>query len=84
MDRIATAQADERADLFRQASSALRPARSPEVVEKDFWVCWTLRQLFEAMHFRPQLIFKGGTFTEGFCGLCELLWLNRSGCGCHA
>jgi len=61
MDRIATAQADERADVFRQAASAVRPARSPEVIEKDFWVCWILRQLFEAMHFRPQLIFKGGT-----------------------
>jgi hypothetical protein len=31
------------------------------VVEKDFWVCWTLYRVFEVLRFRPHLIFKGGT-----------------------
>jgi hypothetical protein len=31
------------------------------IIEKDFWVCWTLRRVFEVLRFRPQLIFKGGT-----------------------
>jgi len=30
-------------------------------VEKDFWVCWTLRELFALPGWGPQLTFKGGT-----------------------
>ncbi len=34
----------------------------PEVaVEKDFWVCWTLRKLFELPEWGEHLTFKGGT-----------------------
>ncbi len=31
------------------------------VVEKDFWVCWTLRELFALPGAREHFIFKGGT-----------------------
>ncbi len=30
-------------------------------VEKDFWVCWTLRELFGLPEIGPRLTFKGGT-----------------------
>ena len=30
-------------------------------VEKDFWVCWTLRKLFELPDWGGHLTFKGGT-----------------------
>lgn len=30
-------------------------------VEKDFWVCWTLRELFTLPGIGPHLTFKGGT-----------------------
>lgn len=30
-------------------------------VEKDFWVCWTLRELFNLPDIGPRLTFKGGT-----------------------
>jgi len=30
-------------------------------VEKDFWVCWTLRELFRLPGVAPHLTFKGGT-----------------------
>ena len=30
-------------------------------VEKDFWVCWTLREMFTLPEWGPQLTFKGGT-----------------------
>lgn len=33
---------------------------SPAIIEKDFWVCWTLEQLF-ASELANNLIFKGGT-----------------------
>ena len=61
MDRIAQAPPAERAELFRRSAAVLRPERSPTIVEKDFWVCWTLRRIYDVLQFRPQLIFKGGT-----------------------
>lgn len=49
----------ERADLFNMtADKMLLPA---VLVEKDFWVCWTLEQLFAFPNARDHFIFKGGT-----------------------
>lgn len=61
MDRVARSSLRDRADLFRRAATVLNPERSPLIVEKDFWVCFALRRIFEIIRFRPQLIFKGGT-----------------------
>ena len=33
----------------------------PTSIEKDFWVCWTLRELFSLPEWGAQLTFKGGT-----------------------
>jgi hypothetical protein len=49
----------ERADLF--AETAARKGLSEAVVEKDFWVCWTLKQLFSTDALAGRLLFKGGT-----------------------
>src|SRR6266571_2051049 len=32
-----------------------------QIVEKDFWVCWTLKELFRLPVVGEHLIFKGGT-----------------------
>jgi hypothetical protein len=48
----------DRADLF--AETAERRDLSEAVVEKDFWVCWTLKQLFAIDALRDRLLFKGG------------------------
>ncbi|NBS51486.1 MAG: nucleotidyl transferase AbiEii/AbiGii toxin family protein, partial [Spartobacteria bacterium] len=32
-----------------------------EMIEKDFWVCWALRHLFELPEAKDHFIFKGGT-----------------------
>ena len=61
MDRIAQASAEERTDLFQRAAAEIQPQRAPAIIEKDFWVCWTLRRIFEVLRFQPRLIFKGGT-----------------------
>lgn len=50
--------APERAEIIRACSSRL--GQAPRVLEKDFWVCWTLRQLF-LMPRRKPMAFKGGT-----------------------
>ncbi|MCL5279435.1 MAG: nucleotidyl transferase AbiEii/AbiGii toxin family protein [Planctomycetes bacterium] len=61
MDRIAQAASAERAELFRSSAAALHPDRSPAIIEKDFWVCWTLHRIYAVLKFQPELIFKGGT-----------------------
>ncbi len=59
MDRFITMPANERRQLCEVAGGAmgLRPAS----IEKDFWVCWTLRELFSLPDVGPRLTFKGGT-----------------------
>ncbi|MEI7672193.1 MAG: nucleotidyl transferase AbiEii/AbiGii toxin family protein [Deltaproteobacteria bacterium] len=36
----------------------------PASIEKDFWVCWTLRELFSLPQWGEHLTFKGGTFLS--------------------
>lgn len=58
MNRIATLTAQQRQELFREA--AINRGMSPAVMEKDFWVCWVLKQLFSDPELK-RLVFKGGT-----------------------
>lgn len=51
--------ARQRADLF--AETAARKVLAEAIVEKDFWVCWVLKQLFSNEAFAGRLLFKGGT-----------------------
>lgn len=41
--------------------AAARQGWAASSVEKDFWVCWTLRQLFAMPELEGNLTFKGGT-----------------------
>lgn len=59
MDDFANRPASDRADLFRAVAS--RRGLNPIIVEKDFWVCWTLKRLFTLDHAPAGLLFKGGT-----------------------
>ena len=45
MDTFATLAAEERAALFRETAD--RMEFHAVNVEKDFWVCWLLKQLFD-------------------------------------
>lgn len=40
--------------------ASVQPHREIAIVEKDVWVCWVLKQLFEMPH-RLDIAFKGGT-----------------------
>ncbi len=44
---------------------------SPEAVEKDFWVCWVLRELFRLDDVASHLTFKGGTSLSKCWGFIE-------------
>lgn len=67
MDRIGNLPANDRRVLFARAADRMRVA--PVVVEKDFWVCWTLKRLFELPGLRDHLIFKGGTTLSKVYGI---------------
>lgn len=50
---------EERAVIFSEVAARISlPVGS---VEKDFWVCWTLRRLFRLHEIGTHLTFKGGT-----------------------
>ena len=60
MDDFAKLPAAERKPYFETASA--NDGRMGEhIIEKDFWVCWTLKRLFVMKSLDGHLIFKGGT-----------------------
>lgn len=65
-DEVLRADADTRLGLF--TATAQRLGTTPQNVEKDFWVCWTLDALFNGLPAGgPRLLFKGGTsLSKGF------------------
>ena len=69
MDKVVHWSSEERRTLFLEVSR--RTGFSPAVVEKDFWVCWTLKRLFERPELSKLLIFKGGTSLSKVFGLID-------------
>ncbi len=60
MDKVALLPAGDRAALFGETAAARGVADT--IIEKDFWVCWTLMRLFALQkEDAPTLVFKGGT-----------------------
>ncbi len=59
MDRFAVLPASEKIPYFDTMANKL--GIFPELVEKDFWVCWTLKQLFSLKDIGAHITFKGGT-----------------------
>lgn len=68
-DEILRADAPTRSGLF--TATAQRIGTTPQNVEKDFWVCWTLDALFNGLGEGPRLLFKGGTSLSKAFGLIE-------------
>jgi len=59
MENFANDAPELRDEAFQETAAQL--GMSKAIVEKDFWVCWSLKQLFALTSFGEQLIFKGGT-----------------------
>jgi len=53
---------DRRRTVCEQAQDRL--ALPPATIEKDFWVCWTLKKLFDLPEWGSHLTFKGGTLLS--------------------
>jgi predicted nucleotidyltransferase component of viral defense system len=69
MDDVARLSIVDRTDLF--AATASRRALSPTIIEKDFWVCWTLKRIFTLLDPPAGLLFKGGTSLSKVFGVIE-------------
>lgn len=69
MESVARLSSAERRELF--AETAARKSMTPAVVEKDFWVCWTLGRLFMHPELSRLLMFKGGTSLSKVFKLIE-------------
>jgi hypothetical protein len=70
MDDVARRSAEERRDLFTEAAAQWGNI-APEVMEKDFWVCWTLKHIFDLGPPPAHLVFKGGTSLSKVFGVIE-------------
>jgi hypothetical protein len=60
---------EDQAAIIREV--AARRGLLPVMVEKDFWVSWTLAVLFAHSEFAGQLVFKGGTSLSKVFGVIE-------------
>jgi hypothetical protein len=61
MEELLKATREERAKYFQEATSRSEKIKNVIIIEKDFWVCWTLDQIFSHPILSPHVTFKGGT-----------------------
>ena len=59
MDSVLQLTPQQRSELF--IAAAQKSGIDVAVLEKDFWVCWTLKELFGLPVIGQNLIFKGGS-----------------------
>jgi predicted nucleotidyltransferase component of viral defense system len=59
MNKVAMLNTSEREELFILTAQEMHLPEA--MVEKDFWVCWTLHYLFHSCPWAQHLAFKGGT-----------------------
>lgn len=69
MDEFARRGDDDRLAFINEA--AARRDVTPIIIEKDFWVCWTLRRLMSVPILADNLTFKGGTSLSKAYGIIE-------------
>lgn len=69
MEKTAQLTDSERKELFSETANL--KGISPAIIEKDFWVCWTLKRIFEHQTLSKLLMFKGGTSLSKVFHLIE-------------
>ena len=69
MKKLSLLPIDEREVFFRAAADA---SEIPfEIIEKDYWIVWTLERLFSLPELAKHLTFKGGTSLSKIYGVIE-------------
>lgn len=69
MTQLHILSTEERSLYFTSAAEVAK--MSFEIIEKDFWVVWTLDRLFSLSELKPHLTFKGGTSLSKIYGIIE-------------
>lgn len=69
MYKVAQLKINDRKDLFTAAAQKMNTSEA--IVEKDFWVCFTLDYLFHDNGWKNALAFKGGTSLSKVYNLIE-------------
>jgi len=59
MNNVAQLSTNKRNELFQETATIMKTTNA--IVEKDFWVVWTLDKLFSDDRLNKILMFKGGT-----------------------
>lgn len=71
MNTFIQLSSDERNLYCRQAAERMDTPLPAAVIEKDFWVCWTLNLLNDIPELYGNITFKGGTSLSKAWGLIE-------------
>jgi len=69
MDEFARRPADDRRAFIEEAAN--RRDLTAAIIEKDFWVCWTLRRLVHCADLAGHFTFKGGTSLSKAYGIIQ-------------
>ncbi|OYW85173.1 MAG: hypothetical protein B7Z20_09575, partial [Sphingobium sp. 32-64-5] len=69
MDDFARLGAADRRAFITEAASGRN--LTPVIIEKDFWVCWTLRRLTRSEDLVGHITFKGGTSLSKAYGIIQ-------------
>lgn len=69
MDDFVKLSPEERR-IFFEGTATPRNVQA-QIMEKDFWVCWTLKEMFRLPAIGEHLIFKGGTSLSKVFRLIE-------------
>ena len=69
MDKIATLPVEDREYLFTETAGRIGTIL-PIIIEKDFWVVWTLKHLF-SLDIAKYLCFRGGTSLSKVYGVIQ-------------
>lgn len=59
MNRFFKISGEEKKEVFQAVSLSM--GLRPDIVEKDFWVCFMLHHLFHDCKYKDAFVFKGGT-----------------------
>ena len=59
MNKVANLPKQQRSELFLETATLMKTTNA--IVEKDFWVVWTLNKIFSDDRLNKILMFKGGT-----------------------
>lgn len=69
VDKILKLSSSEKEELFTETAAQM--GLHPGAVEKDFWICWTLKEIFVTPYIKNKVMFKGGTSLSKVFHLIE-------------